>query len=489
MVIRRVAATALAVLMGFGAMLLGSSAAQASMTDDERATALWYTERLKFDQIREQGLTGEGITIAVIDDAINLDAAELQGADVEVRGQFCRDRATGEEFLPTTDDPARAHGTSVVSMLVGNGVAADGGAGTQGIVPDARVLFYAVDGPTDESGAATCDGYNPITQEFGSDEKFDLNAEDYDSETDVSIDYSMAVAAKQAIADGADIISVSSVSSVWSMLSWSPVATLALRAGIPIVAGTLNPDGTTADILQLLPAVLNGTVAVGGVDYQGEPITGIDPTTGDLQTQRGVDNMGFSGPAYQLLGPSDGTSWAAGTVSGSSVATPLVAGTIALGLEKYPDASANQVLQAMVRTTGKGILQDPGWLDRLYGYGIVNPVAMLQQDPTQYPDENPLFVKSSDDPRCGSGATSQPTPDLANCAWATVPMADRVWPDGSDDEPSSFDRTTMFMLAVVGLPILGVAATAIIVPIVVTRSRRRNTRPSLTSANVSEYEK
>lgn len=486
--IRAIVASVIVAFLGLGTVFLGSSAANAAMSDDERASALWYTQRLKFDQIREQGLTGKGITIAVIDDAINLEAAELQGADIEVRGQFCRDRDTGAEFSPTTDDFERSHGTSVVSMLVGNGTAADGGLGTQGIVPDAKVLFYAADGPQDESGVETCGGYNPVTGEFGSDEKFDPNVDGYDSNTDVPLNYSVAIAAKQAIADGADVISVSSVSSVWSMFSWTPVAILALRAGIPIVAGTLNPDATTEDILQLMPATLNGTVAVSGVDNDGNPIQGVDPTTGDVQTQRGVNNMGFSGPAYELLGPSDGVSWSPGLVSGSSVATPLVAGTIALGLEKYPDATANQILQSLVRTTGKGVLHDPRWVDQLYGYGIVNPVAMLEQDPTQYPDANPLFVQSSDDPRCGADGTSTPSLDLSSCAWSFAPTADMVSPADAPESPKQVDGTTKFMIALVGVPVLGLIAAAILVPILVHRSRRRAKSITFVPATSSEHQ-
>ena len=134
---------------------------KAALADEERAAGLWYADRMKFDQIREQGLTGSGITIAVVDDAINLDAPELQGANIEVRGQFCRNRETGDSPPAVSDDLARSHGTNVVSMLVGNGVAGDGGLGTQGIVPKAKILFYAVGAPEEsfaESGDPVCNG-------------------------------------------------------------------------------------------------------------------------------------------------------------------------------------------------------------------------------------------------------------------------------------------------------------------------------------------
>ncbi|WP_336659175.1 S8/S53 family peptidase [Leucobacter sp. USHLN153] len=482
---RVVGAAAVALLLTVG----GVAPAYAALDTDGREAALWYADRMKFDDIRDKGLTGEGVTIAVIDDAINTDVAELKGADIEVRGQFCRDAVSGDELPATTDDPSRFHGTNVTSMLVGTGVAADGGAGARGIVPDASVKFYAAADPASDA-SKDCAAYNPVTGEFAADRKPDVSDGEYDVVDDAILSSPTAVAADQALADGVDIINVSSLASVWDNSSWSPVAVKALRAGVPIVAGTLNPDATTQDILNLLPAGLNGSVAVGGVDNDGKPIRGVDPTTGIEQESRGISNLGFAGPAFQMLVPAAEGAWEPGLGSGTSLATPLVAGTIALGLEKYPEASAFQVLQAMVRTTGAGEQHEPEWGGVLYGYGIVNPMSMLAVDPTQFPDENPLFVASSDDPRCGSGAAgATPNDDdpLANCAWAAGPSAEMV---GSGPEPgtetTADDAATdgqsalMPILIVGGVLLLGVVAAAIIVPIVVVRSRKnlsyRNTQ-------------
>ncbi|WP_082309497.1 S8 family serine peptidase [Leucobacter musarum] len=391
--------------------------AQATVGPGERQEGLWYATNLRFDEIAAQGLSGSGVTIAVIDDAINPDVAELRGADIEVRGQFCREAATGAELPAVTDDPATSHGTDVVSMLVGNGVAADGGAGTRGIVPGAKVLFYAADGVPGADGTWGCEAYNPVTGEFES----DVEIAGDDPSVDMNLTVPEALAARQAIADGADIISISSVSSAWNSISWSPVATRALREGIPIVAGTRNPDSTIEQSFEVVPAALNGTVAVGGVKPDGNVITWYDEERQQDVTPPGSDNRGFVAPGYQVLVPADQGSWGAGLSSGTSLATPLVAGSIALGLEKFPSATANQILQALVRTTGEGSVHDAAWIDDDYGYGIVSPLGMLGTDPTEYPDENPLFVKSSDDPRCGAGATAAPTDTLEACAWAGAP--------------------------------------------------------------------
>lgn len=56
---------------GFTAVLLGlgvsAPAGAAPAGAEEREEGLWYTDVLRSDEIHEQGITGEGVTIAVID--------------------------------------------------------------------------------------------------------------------------------------------------------------------------------------------------------------------------------------------------------------------------------------------------------------------------------------------------------------------------------------------------------------------------------------
>ncbi|WP_449283695.1 S8 family serine peptidase [Leucobacter sp.] len=485
-------------LLGAGFVALGivlgaALPAHAVLDSEQRESGLWYAERLKFDEIRAQGLSGKGITIAVVDDAINLDAPELEGADIEVRGQFCRNRETGEELPATTDDSERAHGTNVVAMLVGNGTAADGGLGTRGIVPDAKILFYAADGTPASNGEWDCEAYNPVAQEYERDLAATANGSASYDEAEASISFPPALAARQAIEDGADIVSVSSVSSVWNGMSWYPVGIQAMRAGVPLVAGTLNPDAGVDDVLELMPGVMNGTVGVGGVDNEGNVIRGVDGSSGLEQETRGLRNLAFAGPAYQMLTPSGDGAWQPGYGSGTSLATPLVAGTIALGMERYPEATAFQVLQSMVRTTGNGEVTEPEWVSEQYGYGIINPSAMLELDPGQFPDENPLFVMSGDDPRCGAGAPSEATASLESCLWSAGPSADDVWPQSGETD-SGAERSTpggapsaapvFWILG--GVLLLGVLAAGIVIPVVLVRSRRSRPAPHPVETNWTE---
>ena len=79
-------------------------------------------------------------------------------------------------------------------------------------------------------------------------------------------------------------------------------------------------------------------------------------------------------------------------VTGTSVSTGLVSGFVALAHEKWPEATPNQLLQLLVHT---GTNPNHAWNDRT-GYGPADPGAMVNTDPSQYPDENPLMTKRTD---------------------------------------------------------------------------------------------
>ncbi|KIP51921.1 S8/S53 family peptidase [Leucobacter komagatae] len=470
------------VSMVAGGVLLGSfvfgsavPAEAAPLAPDERSSALWYADGLRFDELQARGATGEGVKIAVIDAALNPDVAELAGANITVKGSYCAFPDTGTPVPAVSDDVARAgHGTSVVAMLVGNGTSADGGPGTRGIVPDAEVWFYSTGLPEEsagDDGGVKCENYDGARGEF------------YDTDLPASSpEYFLggpeSYAAWNAVRDGADIVVYSGIDG--DIYGWTPALVTALRAGVPIVAGTPNPDGDMQSQLNLFfPFALNGVVAVSGLDREGSILSGggdrLDPLTGEAL---GSKNLGFLSAGSELLVPSGRDTWGPELGYGTSLATPLVAGVIALGLEKFPEATANQVLQAMVRTTGPNGLHEPEWVDPKRGYGLANPVSLLNVDPTQYRDENPLFVASPDDPRCSE--PGEPTPEsMETCLWAPGPTSEEVWLSGTSDEVGSREPSSeatavwpVWVTVAIVLLVVGVAGTAIIVPIAVTRSRR-----------------
>jgi len=137
----------------------------------------------------------------------------------------------------------------------------------------------------------------------------------------------------------------------------------AIAADVIVVAGIGNRPN---DTVPTMPAAMDGVVAVGAVDRNGNvaPITVTGP------------EMVLSAPGVDIYG-ADNINHGYGIGTGTSDATAIVAGTAALVRSKYPNLSAKDVIHRLTATaTDRGA---PGRDDQ-YGYGIVNPVAALTAD-------------------------------------------------------------------------------------------------------------
>ena len=244
------------------------------------------------------------------------------------------------------DDGSRRHGTEVASILV---------ARDYGVAPQATLYSYQT-----VSGDSEPD---PACQ-------------------DVSV-YTYASLINHAINDGADIVSIS-ITSLERQASLKWALARAAASGTIVVAGIGN-TGNANDEGSL--SFWSGVVGVSAVDING--------ARADYSScGSSVTTAAVGGPikAYDY-----GTAQMTQTV-GTSISTPIVAGFLALARQKWPQATTNQLLQLLIHT---GTNPDHTW-NKYTGYGGVAPGAMVNTDPSQYPDENPLTVKEGG---------SSPTPD------------------------------------------------------------------------------
>ncbi|WP_026037744.1 S8 family serine peptidase [Salinibacterium sp. PAMC 21357] len=173
--------------------LLLSGALPSSAQED----GFWYFDQLGIGEVHASGLTGEGITIAVMDSPINTDIPTLRDANVTViEPSLCFDEAAQDFYPAVSTDRSGVldaiHGTNVVSMISGTGDGYPGQTGIKGVAPDAEVLYYVVN-VTD----VTSDGDSIVCG-------------DPDVGYSVS-DNRLGVAMEAAMDAGADIISVSSL--------------------------------------------------------------------------------------------------------------------------------------------------------------------------------------------------------------------------------------------------------------------------------------
>lgn len=413
------------------AMMIGFACPSVAVADD-LASGLWYFDGGHIQDAHDAGFTGQGVTIAVLDTQINPEVATLQGANLEVVDKsYCFDE-TGEPVSPvSTDYTAASHGTAVAALIAGTGASASGGPGTKGVAPGAEVRYSAVGTRSGDGLTATClDEKGENRGPMGS-----------------------ADPLRDAIDAGADIISFS--------FSGHPAAETyeqlirALALGVVIVGALPNDLDAVG-----WPASANGAVAVQAFDPNGEIQTHTQ-TGGTEQIPNTTDAVDVAAPGVGILVPGSQASWDDNSLSnGTSWATPIVAGILAVTKSKYPEATGNQLLQSMIHNTGGQVDAEPSWGDDM-GYGAISLTAMLQVDAAKYPDVNPLLTSDpgliptveeveqakTDLENQGGGASASPTSD------AVAPEES----SGADWMPWVIGGGVIGLLVLVGVVILAVA--------------------------------
>jgi type VII secretion-associated serine protease mycosin len=277
---------------------------------------------------------GGGVTVAVIDSGV--DATHHDLVRNILPGVDLADRDNDDAWTPED------HGTGVAGVIAAHGHGPGGGDGTLGIAPDATVLPIRITTDDEEQQLAA-----------------DLIAD----------------AIEAAVEGGAGVINIS-LSSGPTELDERAVAA-ARRNDVVVVAAAGNlPDDETV----VFPAALPGALAVGATDEDGDRA-----------------EFSVSGPELALTAPGDDiitTGVGDGYVraSGTSVASPIVAGAAALVRARFPDLSADEVIHRLVSTaTDAG----PSGHDEEFGHGIVDVVAALTAEvppwrPVDPPDETRL---------------------------------------------------------------------------------------------------
>ena len=335
---RALTTIASALVLAAGALTLAPAPAHA----DDAVPSQEYFSYYPLNTVHQKGITGKGVTIAVIGGPVDTSNPALKGANI-----------TDKSRCTIQDSPEGVrHSTDMAIILVSP---------ISGVAPDATLYNYqAFTGSTTSNGSCDSNGGR-------------LNK--------------VSALINQAVEDGAQIISVSqSVNESTNELKWA--ITNAITKGVIIVAAAGNealPDDITA------LGRYSGVVGVSAINSDGTFAS--YSSWGD-----GVVTAAFGGP-YTTYNVNTGEPV---TVHGTSISTPLVAGMLALARQKWPDATANQILQLLVHT---GLNPNHDW-NQYTGYGAAALGSLVNQDPSQYPDENPIIQKNG-----GSEPTAQDVQD------------------------------------------------------------------------------
>lgn len=352
----------------------------------------WRIEDMGVRDAWASGITGEGVTVAVIDSQVVADHPSLEDADVEYRlalktgdscwySQFDKEdrsrvmRKPGDVTLSTSDGFYTTHGTGMVGLVAGNGKGYDGAMGFQGIAPGAHVVAYPY-GFTDKGDMGGMVFQGACIGDDGS--SSDL--------------FGSALA--DAVDSGARVVNMSYT----TLPDWgyAPVALHAIRHGVVLVRPRAN--STRAGLYDLVGQPVYGQYFPGSVTVNSLTRDGSVSVTSDVMD----GNVSILSPGYGVPITREGTTDSREVVlsdGGNSSAAADLTGYLALVFQKWPDATGNQVLQSLVRNTrgnGSGEARlDP---EHKRGFGAVDLDRLLETDPTVYPDVNPLLewaVKAS----------------------------------------------------------------------------------------------
>jgi hypothetical protein len=272
------------------------------------------------------GATGDGVTVAVIDDGIDSTQSALQGRVIRQQGFAGPYSNLVEDY----------HGTFVATVLAAN----FNGSQSVGVAYEADLLDLRVD-------------------------KGDSCATDCQIFTDAVAD-----AVNYARLNGADIINMSLGTENPSQPFFQNAMQAAVDAGVVIVTSAGNegaanptyPGRYAAD-----PRFAGSLIVVGALNAAGTDLASFSNRAGDAAEGY------IAAPGEGLyIGCDDEFCY---TGSGTSFASPLVAGTLALLLDAFPNISGSDAVEIVLDSARD--MGAPG-IDPIYGRGALDVQAAFQ---------------------------------------------------------------------------------------------------------------
>jgi membrane-anchored mycosin MYCP len=390
--LRRTVSALLSAALAGGIAAAAIATAPAAQADTWRDKEYW---------LKEAGITkawevskGANVKVAVIDSGVDGDHPDLKGAIAgghDVSGAGSTD---GQKCIGAKPE----HGTLVATMLAGRGHQP----------PPKKSTASAKPTPTPSPSKTFPDGIMGVAPEaeilsvstwLGSANPGGKSDQDQIPE-----------AVRWAVDNGAKVINISlgSTSPEWPQ-SWDAAFLYAEQKDVVIVAAAGNRVGGNVQVGA--PATIPGVLTVAGLDRSGNAST-------DSSSQ-GI-SIGVAAPAEKLAGGLPGGSYA--EWAGTSGATPIVSGVAALIRSKWPQMSAEQVINRIVSTAKDA--GAPG-KDPLYGFGVLNAEAALKDNVAET-KSNPLgsisdWIRVH---RRGNLATPPPVPPAeSHTAQPTLPKA------------------------------------------------------------------
>jgi serine protease AprX len=330
--------------------------------DEERIVLLgtaWGVTKVGAETVwQNPGYKGKGVVVAVLDTGVDIthsdlknniwkNASEMPGDGLDNDNNGYVDDVNGFNFNANNANPMddHGHGTHVAGSIAG-----DGSGGTlTGVAPQAKIMALKV-----------------------------LSASGGGTEADVweAIQY--------AVANGADVISMSlGWSHSWNpdRKSWREVCDKAIAAGVKVVVAAGNENGGSAPDNLRTPGDVPSVITVGATDKndaigsfssRGPVSWSTVPPFNDFPNLVKPD---VSAPGVGVNSTIKGGGYSGDTWNGTSMATPHVAGVVALMLQGAPSLSHAKVKECLEKTA---VDLGAAGKDNDYGSGRVDAVKAVE---------------------------------------------------------------------------------------------------------------
>lgn len=294
----------------------------------------WNLNQVAAPEAWAAGYSGQGVTVAVIDTGVDLDhpdlagslyvnAGEIPGNGIDDDGNGYVDDISGYDFVsgdPRPDD-GNGHGTHVAGTIAAN----RDGVGATGVAPDARILPVRV---LDDNGSGS--------------------------------DWSVAAGIRYAADMGAQIINLSLGGSASSRIA--AAIEYAVSLGTLVIAAAGNESASVPSYPARYSASSGSVLSVGAFDSR-------DRTAGFSNKVGGSGAVQVDAPGAGVYSTYLGGGYA--TLSGTSMASPHVAGVAALTLSANPDLTSSELRELLV----SGTVGQAGGSDSVGKVSTLNSVA------------------------------------------------------------------------------------------------------------------